>query len=216
MTSMSAAVALAARAYPHSSAGEDGRDRLRAAAAVLGEARPEILAGPSSVDPDGTLVLVLASPQAILPAVLSIAETLRPVKATFSAAVVPRSPAGETLRREPSVETTVLAAEHAATGAVAGLAETDLREYRVLVTGAGCDPLIGTVLSLILELYDAMTDRQRQVVALVRESGSQQEVAKHLGVTRQAVNQSLSAAHWHHLRHAEEVVLSRLASLVEP
>ena len=56
-----------------------------------------------------------------------------------------------------------------------------------------------------------MTDRQRQVVALVRESGSQQAVAQHLNVSRQAVNQSLTSAGWQHLLRAESVARARLA-----
>jgi FixJ family two-component response regulator len=70
------------------------------------------------------------------------------------------------------------------------------------------------MIDLILEAYDGMTERQRQVIALVRESGTQQKVAQHLGVSRQAVNQSLAAARWPHLRRAEEAVVGRITALI--
>ncbi len=215
MTELSAAVALAARGHERDGrilAGPAVRDDLRAAAAAIGESSPEILAGPSDVVHEDVLVLPLASPDAVLPVMLTIAAAMRPAKTTFCAAVMPRdreaaAPAGD------SLDGTLLAADHAATEATAGITETDVRDSRALVLTPEPDPMLGALLDIILEAYDSMTDRQRQIVDLVKDSETQQQVATHLGISRQAVNQSLTAARWPHLRQAQEAVLNRLASL---
>jgi DNA-binding phage protein len=93
------------------------------------------------------------------------------------------------------------------------LPETDVRESRFLVAGGGRGELVGTLLDLILEAYDAMTQRQRQIVDLVKTSDTQQQVATHLGISRQAVNQSLTAAGWPHIERAETVVRSEFRAL---
>jgi len=215
MTKSSCAVVLAVRLHARSGAARNDAeavDRLRAAAVALGEDTPEILAGPSDTTQDAVLVLPLSSPAAVLGAVLSIAETLRPGKTTFAASIVSMDEASRT-GAEETVEAALLASDRAATTAASGIVETDARESRVLVLAPGRDGVLDALLDLIVEAYDAMTERQRQIVSLVRNSETQQQVAKHLSISRQAVNQSVMAAGWPHLRLAEEAVARRLASL---
>lgn len=209
-------VALAARVHARNGTERndaDARALLRAAGASLTAAAPELVAGPSDITDDGVLVLALASPEGILAAILNVAEELRPEKTTFCAAIVQGRPGTERDGPE-SIETTVLAIDRAATKAIAGVAGADVRDSRALVLAPDPDPTLGAMIDLILEAYDGMTERQRQVIALVRESGTQQKVACHLGVSRQAVNQSLAAARWPHLRRAEEAVLGRITALM--
>lgn len=215
MTKSSFAVVLAARLHARSGAARNDTEaveRLRAAAVAIGEENPEILAGPSETTPAAVLVLPLSSPGAVLAAILSIAESLRPGKSTFAASIVPLDGAS---RRgaEESVEAALLASDRAATTAASRIGDTDARESRVLILAPGRDGILDALLDLIVEAYDAMTDRQRQIVSLVRNSDTQQQVAKHLSISRQAVNQSIMAAGWPHLRLAEEAVARRLGSL---
>ena len=65
---------------------------------------------------------------------------------------------------------------------------------------------------MVLASYDAMTERQRQIISLIKESETQQQVATHLDVSRQAVNQSLAAAGWPHLKRAENAVREHLSA----
>ncbi len=58
-----------------------------------------------------------------------------------------------------------------------------------------------------------MTERQRLTISLIKKSDTQQQVATHLDVSRQAVNQSLAAAGWPHLQRAEEAVRDHLSAL---
>jgi hypothetical protein len=215
MIKSSCAVVLAARVHARSGAARNDAEtveRLRAAAVAIGEASPEILAGPSDTTADAVLVLPLSSPEAILCAILSIAERMRPGKTTFAASVVPLDEAPQE-HAEETVEAALLASDRAATTAASRIAETDARESRVIVFAPGRDGVLDALLDLIVEAYDAMTDRQRQIVSLVRNSDTQQQVAKHLSISRQAVNQSIMAAGWPHLRLAEEAVTRRLGSL---
>ncbi len=73
--------------------------------------------------------------------------------------------------------------------------------------------VLGALVGLLHAAYDGMTERQRQMISLIRSSDTQQQVARHLSVSRQAVNQSLAAAGWPHLRRAEEAVLVRFAAM---
>jgi DNA-binding CsgD family transcriptional regulator len=208
-------VALAARVHARDGTERgdaDAKARLRAAGAALTAGAPELSAGPSDVTGDGVLVLALASPEAILQAILTVAEELRPEKTTFCAAILRARPGAERDAPE-SLETAVLAMDRAAREAVAGVAGTDVRESRTRVLQPDPDPGLEALLDLILEAYDGMTERQRQVISLVRRSSTQQEVAKHLGVSRQAVNQSLAAARWPHLRRAEQAALGLVTTL---
>jgi hypothetical protein len=215
MIKSSCAVVLAARLHARSGAARndvEAVERLRAAAVAIGDENPEIIAGPSDTTPEAVLVLPLSSPAAVLKAILSIAETLRPGKTTFAAAIVPLEEASQG-GTEDTVEATLLASDRAATTAAGRIDETDARESRVLVLAPGRDGVLDALLDLIVEAYDAMTDRQRQIITLVRNSDTQQQVAKHLSISRQAVNQSIMAAGWPHLKLAEEAVTHRLGSL---
>lgn len=215
MIKSSCAVVLAARLHARSGAARNDAEaveRLRAAAVAIGEETPGILAGPSDTTPDAVLVLPLSSPVAILGAVLAIADRLRPGKTTFSASIVPLDEASRA-GSEETVEAALLASDRAAKAAASGIGETDARESRVLVLAPGRDGVLDALLDLIVEAYDAMTERQRQIVSLVRNSDTQQQVAKHLSISRQAVNQSIMAAGWPHLRLAEEAAARRLGSL---
>ncbi len=218
MDRSASAVALVARSHARDGSqlsGPETKDRLRSAAATLGQERPGILAGPSTVTQEGELLLTLAAPHAILEAVLRVASALRPTKTTFSAAIAPLV-APEQAVAEPAVDATLLAAESAARTATEGIRETDPRECRVTVAAPKDDRVIGVLIDLILEGYDSMTDRQRQIVRLVRSSDTQQEVATHLDISRQAVNQSLAASGWLHLKCAEEAAAAHLVELAAP
>lgn len=228
MTTKQRATALAVRLHARDGTGlsaSSALERLRASAAALEGARPAALAAPPEVGADGVMVLALTSPTEALPAVLTLADALRPLKTTFSLAVVAdgtgraRAEAGGPAAGAVSVGRRTRAgapdplAELAEARARGFLKEADPRASRVVVTAREPRHAVAAILGLLLEAYDAMTPRQRQIVELARHSATQQEVARHLNVSRQAVNQSLTAAGWFHLRTAEEVVGRRLAAL---
>jgi len=179
---------------------------LREAAAELARTEPELIAGPSSLTHDAVLVIQLCSPGDIVSAALAMTRRLRPSLTTFCSAVVPRG-------SEP-VEAGLLASGAASNTCVARIHEADPREARALIVGPEIDGLAGTLLGLLLEAHDSMTDRQRQIVDLMRSSRTQQAVATHLDVSRQAVNQSLTSAGWPYLKRAEEVLAHYLASAI--
>jgi DNA-binding CsgD family transcriptional regulator len=208
------AVALAVRAHPRGGApsGDDATVRaLRDAAASVGSKSPEMLSGPSSVSPEGTLLLALSGPAIALEAVLMVADELRPLPTTFCAAVT----AGREERGEVSpdhVESSLMATEAAASLALRGIEETDVREHRLSLLSPGYDALASSLACMVLASYDAMTERQRQIISLIKESETQQQVATHLDVSRQAVNQSLAAAGWSRLKQAENVIRDHLSA----
>jgi hypothetical protein len=182
----------------------------------MGEESPGLLAGPSTVTSDGTLLLTLSDPSSILGAILSVADRVRPIPTTFSAAVhryTGRESAsdlsGSTGDSGPLHER-LMAAEAAASVALSRASETDPTGRRVIVSMDEPDGLLGSLFELVLLVYDGMTDRQRQIVSLARSSETQQQVASHLDISRQAVNQSLAAAGWKQLKRAEEAILARL------
>jgi len=207
------AVALAVRAHPRGGApsGDEASVRaLRGAAAAVGSKHPEILSGPSSVSAEGTILLTLFTTSSILQAILAIADELRPLTTTFCAAV---STGAVTTRPAlpDHVESSLLAAEAAATMALNGVEETDARERRIALWAPEHDPVASALADMVLASYDTMTDRQRQIISLIKESETQQRVATHLGVSRQAVNQSLAAAGWPLLRRAENEIREYLS-----
>jgi len=184
----------------------DGRRRdddealrlLRGAAQAFGAGHPDTLLAPSTASTDGALVLHLRRGWALPDAMLAIGASLRPYRPTFCGTVV-----RHTTDARQGVDAHALA--------LRGLTRTDARGPRALMLVPDEDPVLGSLLDLILEAHDGMTDRQRQVVALVRSSGSQQAVARHLNVSRQAVNQSLAAAGWLHIVRAESAARARVA-----
>jgi hypothetical protein len=184
--------------------------KLRSAAARIGEKSPWLLAGPSSTTADGTLLLDLSEPAAILDTILLVADETRPILTTFSAAV---SHAETGRRGEPgdALHGAVMASEGAVTLALQGAQDTDPKERRVVVRLGEPDRLIASLIELVLIAYDRMTARQRQILTLVRSSDTQQQVASHLGVSRQAVNQTLAAAAWRQLARAERAIIERLS-----
>ncbi|MEA3409470.1 MAG: sigma factor-like helix-turn-helix DNA-binding protein [Candidatus Eisenbacteria bacterium] len=208
------AVTLAVRVHPRGSApsGDEPSVRaLREAASAVGRRNPEMLSGPSSVSHEGVLLLTLSSPGTILETILAVADELRPLGTTFCAAV--SAGAGSHGRSSPNpVESSVLAAEAAASLAQHGVEDTDVRERRVSLLALGHDALMSALAGMVLAWYDAMTERQRQIISLIKESDTQQEVASHLDVSRQAVNQSLAAAGWSHLRRAEDAIREHLSA----
>ena len=111
------------------------------------------------------------------------------------------------------LEVAVLSAHASDASARAGLSETDHRDSRVRVLGHGAVPALGAALDLLLEAYDSMTDRQRQIIRLVKSSRTQQHVASHLGISRQAVNQSLASVGWPHLDSAARQIGESLIEL---
>ena len=218
MVAVRCAVALAARAHDRggrASTSSDAFGALRTAVADLGREHTGLVSGPSAVVRDSVVVVPLASPAAVLTAVLALASGLRPMKTTFCAAVLPVDSGGGKHETD-TVDAALLAADRAATAAAAGIADTDPRDTRVLVMAPEPDVVLGALLDLLLEAHEAMTDRQRQIVELIRVSETQQQVASHLGISRQAVNQSLTAVHWHHLERAEDAARQRLDSLPPP
>ncbi len=215
MATGTTAVALAVRVHPRGGApsGDEPSVRaLREAASAVGRRDPDMLSGPSSVSHAGVLLLALSAPGAILEAILAVADELRPLGTTFCAAVSARTGPLSGASRNP-VEASLLAAEAAASLALHDVEETDVRERRVSLLAPGHDPLLAALAGMVLASYDAMTERQRQIISLIKESDTQQEVATHLDVSRQAVNQSLAAAGWPHLRRAEDVVREYLSAL---
>ena len=214
MTTGTTAVALAVRVHPQGGApsGDEPSVRaLREAASAVGRRNPEMLSGPSSVSPEGVILLALSAPGTILEAILAVADELRPLGTTFCAGVSARIGShGEAF--PSSVESSVLAIGAAASLALHGVEETDIREHRVSLLAPGHDPLLAALAGMVLATYDAMTERQRQIISLIKESDTQQQVATHLDVSRQAVNQSLTAAGWPHLKRAEDAVRGRLSA----
>jgi hypothetical protein len=214
------AVALVVRGHPRGGP-PSGRDeivaRLRRAASELGETNPELLSGPSSLTPGGALVLPLSTPDAILEAVLFVADSTRPLPTTFAAAVCGTTVHGRDSDGSPAeLHGSMMAAEAATSIALAAAEETDPRSGRVAVQLPEHDALLAPMIELVLLAYDRMTERQRQMVNLARRSDTQQRVATHLNISRQAVNQSLAAAGWRQIHRAEEAVRARLGSRESP
>jgi len=214
MATGSTAVALAVRVHPRGGApsGDEPSVRaLREAASAVGRRNPDMLSGPSSVSHAGVLLLALSAPGAILEAIVAVAGELRPLGTTFCAAVsAGTGPLGGASRNP--VEASLLAAEAAASLALHDVEETDVREPRVSLLAPGHEPLLAALAGMVLASYDAMTERQRQIISLIRESDTQQEVATHLDISRQAVNQSLTAAGWPHLKRAEDAIRQHLSA----
>lgn len=196
---------------------------LHSAATQLVDRRAALLRAPGAVAPDGVLSLSPLAPDSVVEIVLAVAAATRPEHTTFCVTLSP-STAGESLLRERpqrnagtsptrDLEAAVLGAHAADASARSGLSETDPRESRISVLGPAAARVIGAALDLLLEAYDSMTDRQRQIIQLVKSSRTQQDVATHLGVSRQAVNQSLASARWPHLDRAARDISSSLAEL---
>lgn len=215
MATGTTAVALAVRVHPRGGtpSGDDAAvQALREAASAVGRTSPEILSGPSSVSSEGVLLLSLGDPGTILEAILAVADELRPFGTTFCAVVsAGDGPLGETSGN--SIESSLLAAEEASTLALQAVEETDVREHRVSLLAPDHAPLLSALAEMVLASYDAMTERQRLTISLIKESDTQQQVATHLDVSRQAVNQSLAAAGWPHLKRAEDAVREYLSAL---
>jgi len=200
--------------------GTEGRERsdsaalkrLREAAAAVALSNSQALAGPSVSSPDGALLLPLASPSEALNVILAVADHTRPLRTTF-AVVLAKEPVSEgasTTARDGGTLLRYLAIEEASASALSTLAATDPRDARTLVRWPRDDSVLASLIDLVLLSYDSMTERQRQIIALVRESDTQQQVAAHLNVSRQAVNQSLAAANWQHVRRACAAIATRL------
>jgi hypothetical protein len=157
--------------------------------------------------PDGVLLLPLSGPDRVMDAVLSIAGALRPAPSTYCAAIE----GGDGGDGASHVESALMAAQAAASAALHEILSTDARERRIRLMTPEPDLVASALAAMILASYDAMTERQRQMIRLIKDSETQQQVATHLGVTRQAVNQSLAAAGWPYLRRAEEAMRDCLA-----
>ena len=189
-------LALAARAHTANGRRRDDPEAiaiLERAARDLSGSRPGSLLASPSVTREGVLLAEPASSSALLDTLIALSVSLAPVRATFCAAVLP-------LPRSAAIER-----------AVQGLDDADPRAPRVVALAPDRDELLGALAALVLEAYRVMTVRQRQVVSLVKEIGSQEDVARHLGVTRQAVNQCLGSAGWPHLREAERTLRRHVA-----
>ena len=193
---------------------------LRLAAGELSERRAQLLALPGTVAPDGVLSVTPSSPRAVVEVILAVAATVRPEHSTFCVTTVTPD---DVLREHPpdeipqsptrDLEIALLGAHAVDASARAGLSTTDHRDSRVRVLAPAVMPAIGAALDLLLEMYDSMTERQRQIIQLVKASKTQQDVATHLGISRQAVNQSLASAHWPHLESAARHVVASLEEL---
>ncbi len=193
---------------------------LRRASGTLAARRAGLLALPGVVAPDGVLSVTPSSPDGVVEIILAVAAAARPEHTTFCV-TLPTSDDLIRERREGSLahtptrelEVAVLGAHAADASARAGLSETDPRDSRVRVLGRGALPALGAALDLLLAAYDSMTERQRQIIQLVKSSRTQQDVATHLGISRQAINQSLASARWPHLDSAERHIGTSLAEL---
>ncbi|MBM3307055.1 MAG: hypothetical protein FJY74_01855 [Candidatus Eisenbacteria bacterium] len=206
-TLTAAAISLATRLHAPDGgrrADDEAARELKGAARAFALRWPGALSGAPTVTSDGALALQMTSAAALVDAMLSLAASLRDDRPTFCGAVV------RLQRPAEAVEMRLVAQSDAFERALAGLPESDPRGPRVVMLLPDPDPVLGALLDLLLSAHDEMTARQRQVVSLVRESETQQAVARHLNVSRQAVNQSLAAAGWPLLLHAESVVRARL------
>lgn len=78
------------------------------------------------------------------------------------------------------------------------LAEMDSQGYRFVfeANGGPLDTLVTDEINLLLVHRDGLTDRQREVIAVYDERGSQAAAADALGVTQQAVSNALRTASW--------------------
>lgn len=201
---------------------EDAVGALRDAAAALLEQERKLLREPGRVASDGVLMVVPASPEDALECLLIIEAATAPEPTTYCLAVaappgVLRERAGSADATTPTrrLEAALIEAHAAETAARAGLAGTDPRDARVRVLASEPAPALAAALDLLLEAYRAMTDRQRQIVQLVKSRRTQQDVATHLGVSRQAVNQSLTSARWGHIEAAGRRIARSLDALCE-
>jgi len=79
----------------------------------------------------------------------------------------------------------------------------------------GIDPLANVIFLLLYRDLQRWTERQCEVVRLYRRFGRQQDVARHLGVSQQAVSSSLAAARWKDLAETE-AVLGAVLGFPEP
>ncbi|MBD3366606.1 MAG: hypothetical protein GF405_00360 [Candidatus Eisenbacteria bacterium] len=165
------------------------------------------IAAPPEPAADGAIVIRADEPEHLLDLVRHISDAVRPEHATFGLAVATGHPAVGSLDRA------VVGADAVTTAALTALLATGLRNARVAILAPGRQPLLESLISLMLEFTDRMTERQRQIISLVRSSETQQQVAQHLGVSRQAVNQSLTSAGWQHIRRAEDTARDALAVL---
>ena len=193
---------------------------LRRASGELAARRAGLLALPGVVAPDGVLSVTPSSPEVVVEIVLAVAAAARPEHTTFCVTMAMQD---DLIRERPEnglahtptrvLEAAVLGAHAADASARAGLSETDHRDSRVRVLGPGAVHALSAALDLLLEAYEAMTERQRQIIRLVKSSRTQQDVATHLGISRQAVNQSLASARWPHLDSAERRIGASLIEL---
>jgi len=208
MTEGTVHTAMAARLHESSGAPrtDDDAERLLLRAAAASD---HAAAAPPERTGDGSIVVRPVAPESLLSILLELTEAVRPERATFGLAVA----RGRTA--PGSVEGAVVGTDAATTGALTALLATSLRSNRVAILAPGRRPMLEALMSLMIEFSDRMTDRQRQIIALARESETQQQVAKHLGVSRQAVNQSLTSAGWHHIRRAEDAARKGMAALAE-
>ncbi len=195
-------------------------DLLRRASGELAAHSARLLALPVVVAPDGVLSVTPYAPEGVVDIVLAIAAAARPEHTTFCVTMTMpddliRERPEDALARTPArdLETAVLGAHAADASARAGLSETDHRISRVRVLGPGAVQALAAAIDLLLEAYDSMTERQRQIIQLVKSLRTQQDVATHLGISRQAVNQSLTSARWPHLDSAERHISASLSAL---
>lgn len=199
--------------------------QLGAAARAAEDELPDAFALPFELTENGTLLLQLTSPTHALDIMLLVSDAARPIATTFSLAIpatetgwdrVPENASTE--RGAPAPSTAARTGPHRASPETGDMApdaiecidETDPKGARVVVATPKRDHVLSALMDLVLDAYESMTARQRQIVRLVKIAGQQQRVATHLGVSRQAVNQSLGAARWPHLRTAERAVRRRL------
>jgi hypothetical protein len=194
----------------HESAGTPRGDseaarRLSACAAPLASRIP--LAAPPERTRDGSLLLMPTRAEDLLELIEEMADGLRPDRTTFGLAIRPAA------GHSTTIDAAAMGADAVATAALTALLATGVRSARVAALAPGRRPMLESLITLVLEFIDRMTERQRQIIALVRESDTQQQVAQHLGVSRQAVNQSLTSAGWSHILRAEEAIRDALSEL---
>lgn len=86
-------------------------------------------------------------------------------------------------------------------------------EYSVIVKSSDVmnnlmDETINAILSLIATIQSTWTERQREVVAFCRvhDEYSYSDIARELKVSKQAISQVLSAAHWQAVQTGEQAI----------
>lgn len=82
--------------------------------------------------------------------------------------------------------------------------EQSERRFDIRTGRTGFDLAVADEINLLLTVRQQWTDRQHEIVNKYEQLGNQREVAEELGISQQAVSNSLSRASWPMIQHIEE------------